>query len=429
MLVNGFLVDRASEALSEMREFAIPADAAIAQYFKKRPNIGKRDRAAARELVFAALRGKEAADVFLSQNNLLGPDPKRNARLRILAALTALEGADPKSFLDFVGEDEYAQLCRCADARREWMRGLPCESLLPQWFVDELREGNGAGDDEIKRLGRALARPALPCVRCNLLKGPRDKIFERLAQAYPGAEKTRRSPWGARFGARADVMGGPLGQSGEIEMQDEGSQLLALLADARPGKIVVDFCAGAGGKTLALGAAMRNKGRLYAMDVNGLRLAKLGPRLKRAGLTTVTPMRLDSENDPRLARLRGKADLVFVDAPCSGSGTLKRSPDLKYRQSREALGALLPQQASILRSASKLTAPGGRLVYATCSVFARENERQAEAFLAQAPEFRLESLAPFCRQVGLPDDSPYFRADSAEEMDGFFAAAFRKATR
>ena len=164
-----------------------------------------------------------------------------------------------------------------------------------------------------------------------------------------------------------------------MEVQDEGSQLLAALVDAKRGEMVVDFCAGAGGKTLALGAAMRNTGRLYAFDVSGHRLESLKPRLARSGLSNVHPAQIAHERDDRIKRLAGKIDRVLVDAPCSGLGTLRRNPDLKWRQSPKSLEELQAKQSAILAGAARLLKPGGRLVYATCSLLPQENERVAEA--------------------------------------------------
>ena len=212
-------------------------------------------------------------------------------------------------------------------------------------------------------------------------------------------------------------------------MQDEGSQLLAQLVQAKRGEIVVDFCAGAGGKTLAVGAQMANKGRIYAFDIAEKRLANLKPRMTRAGLTNIHPEKIGSEHDPRVTRLAGKADRVLVDAPCSGLGTLRRNPDLKYRQSPESIAQLVRQQRSILQAASALVAPGGRLVYATCSVLPEENERQVEEFLRGNPQFSLlnagEILA--AQKIAL-DTGKYLQLDSAaHQTDGFFAAVLQRA--
>jgi 16S rRNA (cytosine967-C5)-methyltransferase len=220
---------------------------------------------------------------------------------------------------------------------------------------------------------------------------------------------------------------------GAFEVQDEGSQLLALLTDAKRGEMVVDFCAGAGGKTLALGAAMRNTGRLYAFDVSGHRLDAIKPRLARSGLSNVHPVQIAHERDDRIKRLTGKVDRVLVDAPCSGLGTLRRNPDLKWRQSPALLSDLLARQAAILRSAARLLKPGGRLVYATCSLLQSENEQVAEAFTAeQGASFEVlpaQGLLEAGRVAAAADlvSGPYLRLwPHRHRSDGFFAAAWRR---
>jgi 16S rRNA (cytosine967-C5)-methyltransferase len=218
-----------------------------------------------------------------------------------------------------------------------------------------------------------------------------------------------------------------------VEVQDEGSQLLALLTDAKRGEMVVDFCAGAGGKTLALGAAMRNTGRLYAFDVSGHRLDALKPRLARSGLSNVHPAQIAHERDERIKRLAGKIHRVLVDAPCSGLGTLRRNPDLKWRQSPKAVDELQAKQTAILASAARLLKPGGRLVYATCSLLTAENEAVAEAFTAaQRADFE-----PLPAQVALEAahvadaaplvSGPWLRLwPHRHQTDGFFAAVWQR---
>jgi 16S rRNA (cytosine967-C5)-methyltransferase len=228
---------------------------------------------------------------------------------------------------------------------------------------------------------------------------------------------------------------------GAIEVQDEGSQLLALLLEARRGEMVVDFCAGAGGKTLALGATMRNTGRLYAFDTAAHRLDALKPRLARSGLSNVHPAAIAHERDERVKRLSGKIDRVLVDAPCSGLGTLRRNPDLKWRQSAQAVEEMAAKQAAILDSAARLLKSGGRLVYATCSLLRQENEAVAEAFSAAHPDFELvpvadllerllaplapETLAGLCS--GGENGRNYLRLwPHQHKTDGFFAAVWHK---
>src|SRR5690606_35520021 len=221
----------------------------------------------------------------------------------------------------------------------------------------------------------------------------------------------------------------PQFENGSIEVQDEGSQLLALLVGPRRGEMIIDFCAGAGGKTLLLGALMRSTGRLYAFDVSAARLARAKPRFARSGLSNVAPVAIDSENDTRVKRLAGKAQRVLVDAPCSGIGTLRRNPDMKWRQHPEALAELCALQTRILNSAARCVAPGGRLVYATCSLLAEENAAQAEQFLASHPDFELIDgaalLASRCPDLHLEGPYVQLRPD-LHGTDGFFAAVFER---
>jgi 16S rRNA (cytosine967-C5)-methyltransferase len=250
---------------------------------------------------------------------------------------------------------------------------------LPDWLANPLRESLGDG---FWPLVEELARAAPLDLRVNAMKAKREEVQAALAEAGITAEPTPYSPWGLRIQGKPALSKLPLFTQGLVEVQDEGSQLLAALVDPKRGEMVVDFCAGAGGKTLALGAAMRNTGRLYAFDVSGHRLESLKPRLARSGLSNVHPAQIAHERDDRIKRLAGKIDRVLVDAPCSGLGTLRRNPDLKWRQSPKALEELQAKQLAILTGAARLLKSGGRLVYATCSLLAQENERVAEAFTA-----------------------------------------------
>ena len=215
-------------------------------------------------------------------------------------------------------------------------------------------------------------------------------------------------------------------------MQDEGSQLLGFLVQPKRGEMVADFCAGAGGKTLLLGAMMRSQGRLYAFDVAEKRLAKLKPRLARSGLSNVHPVRIESEHDIKIKRLAGKLDRVLVDAPCSGLGTLRRNPDLKWRQTPESVAELNAKQASILAAAAGPVKQGGRLVYATCSLLEAENEAIVAAFLAAHPDFVLLSAADILRKQGVEIDALEAGDDRLRLLphrhgtDGFFAAVLQR---
>jgi len=211
-------------------------------------------------------------------------------------------------------------------------------------------------------------------------------------------------------------------------VQDEGSQLLGFLVAPRRGEMVVDFCAGAGGKTLLLGALMNNQGRIYAFDVSSRRLDNLKPRLKRSGLSNLNPVLITSENDARVKRLAGKIDRVLVDAPCSGLGTLRRNPDLKLRMSAASVAELVIKQASILNAAATLVKPGGRLVYATCSLLAEENDEQADRFGAEHPQFKSLHVGEMLKQQHIPLEmgERLHLSPQMQGTDGFFAAVWQR---
>ena len=235
------------------------------------------------------------------------------------------------------------------------------------------------------------------------------------------------SPTAVRLRGKPALAKHPLFLSGAFEVQDEGSQLLGYLVDPKRGEMVVDFCAGAGGKTLLLGALMKNTGRLYAYDVSDKRLARLKPRLARSGLSNVHPARIEHERDTKIKRLAGKADRVLVDAPCSGLGTLRRNPDLKWRQSEASVAELALKQAAILDSAAKMVRPGGRVVYATCSLLTAENDAIIEAFLASHPDFTLTPASEVLAKHGIEMTGDTLRLlPHLHNTDGFFAAVLDK---
>ena len=284
---------------------------------------------------------------------------------------------------------------------------------------------------DLEQLAHALNQPAALDIRVNPMKAERDEMLADLTRGNAvrhAPVATPYSPWGIRLTGRPTMNKWHQFEHGLIEVQDEGSQLLALLVGPKRGEMVVDFCAGAGGKTLLLGALMRSTGRLYALDVSATRLAKAKPRFARSGLSNIVPVVLEHENDTRVRRLAGKAHRVLVDAPCSGVGTLRRNPDLKWRQSVQSLQELTALQARILASASRCVAPGGRLVYATCSVLVEENQAQAERFLAEHPDFVLLDAAQLlAARTPLQLEGPYLNLrPDVHGTDGFFAAVFER---
>ena len=412
MELSPALLHLAAEALERVLEFRHPADAVLSAFFREHKKLGARDRAFVAEAVFGVLRRHR----YLSR-----VVPAANARTLLIAWLIKVRGLAGGQ-LQSLAKPELISHIRSAETG-ELSLGEAAE--LPDWVVEKLRSAMSEAD--ILALGRALQLPAPLDVRVNTLKAARDTVLERLRAEGHAVEPTPYSPWGIRFAGHPAINRHPLFLDGSLEVQDEGSQLLALMLGARRGEMVCDFCAGAGGKTLAIGAMMASSGRLYAFDVAEKRLANLKPRLARSGLSNVMPQLIASENDTRVKRLAGKLDRVLVDAPCSGLGTLRRNPDLKFRQSPESVAELTRKQTAILRAAARLVKPGGRLVYATCSLLAEENDAIVEAFLAEGG-FALEPANAVLAQQRIDlDTGPMLRLSPvAHGTDGFFAAVLTR---
>ena len=271
-------------------------------------------------------------------------------------------------------------------------------------------------------------------MRVNTLKAKREDVIAELSEHKVTAELMQFSPDGIRLTDKPGLIRWPVYQEGRIDIQDEGSQLIARLVGAKRGEMVCDFCAGAGGKTLALGALMKSSGRLYAFDINEKRLQGLTPRMRRAGLSNVHPVAIRDEKDNRIKRLRGKFDRVLVDAPCTGTGTLRRNPDLKWRLTPQELDRINAVQKSVLEEAAKLLKPDGRLVYATCSVLQRENQDVVKTFQESHPEFELLNATDVLAKQGvmLPDFQKeefgdfFVMLPHRHHTDGFFAAVLHK---
>ncbi|HEY5929023.1 MAG TPA: RsmB/NOP family class I SAM-dependent RNA methyltransferase, partial [Burkholderiales bacterium] len=319
---------------------------------------------------------------------------------------------------------------------REWsgkLKAADVESLpaavrlsLPDWIYDRIV--SAGSEQEAIEFGRAMLKPAPLDLRVNTVRSDRDSVLNELKAAGFEATPTPYSPVGIRLAGKPAINRHPLFTGGSVEVQDEGSQLLAYLLAPKRREMVVDFCAGAGGKTLALGALMQSQGRLYAFDISEKRLNNLKPRLKRSGLSNVHPQLIQSENDIRIKRLGGKIDRVLVDAPCSGLGTLRRNPDLKWRQSPQSVTELAAKQKAILASAAGLLKPGGRLVFATCSILAEENEAVVEAFLAARPDFQLLDSQQVLddSRVALENGRYFQLRPQKHQTDGFFAAVLER---
>ncbi len=409
-------LDAAVEALRAALPFAQPADAGLRAFFRAHPNLGQRDRGAIAELVFACLRNLRLLEQVCEG---------RKARRLALAAALLTQGASVRQLDAVLRKDEGQWL---ATLRARDLSALPpaLQLSLPDWLWERLCVQYGA--DEAADLGRALLAAAPLDLRVNAMRASRDEVLARLQADGIAGRPTPFAPLGIRLTEKPALQKHPLFLDGSIEVQDEASQLLALIVGAKRREMVVDFCAGAGGKTLALGAAMRSEGRLYAFDTSDKRLANLAPRLKRSGLSNIHPQLIDNEHDRRIGRLQGKIDRVLVDAPCTGLGTLRRNPDLKWRQTPESVVELAAKQGSILAAAARLVKPGGILVYATCSLLREENEEVVAHFLATITGFQVLDAAEPLRTLGLAlDSAPYFRVlPHRHRMDGFFAAMLQR---
>lgn len=416
MRLPPYVVGSTEEALREILRFAGPADVTLSRYFREHPRLGGRERGAIAEAVYALLRNRLVLMQFVDSG--VGPQMRRIA----LLALADVLGAESIAGLS---ESESEWLSRVMSIDRA---SLPpaVRSNFPDWVRERLLAQYG--DEGAPQLMDALNRAAPLDLRVNALKCSREEAEAALADAGIAFERTPYSPSGLRLAKKPALQNLALFKDGGIEVQDEGSQLLAHLLGARRGEMVVDFCAGAGGKTLAIGADMRNTGRLYAFDVSDKRLAKLKPRLARSGLSNVHPVVIAHENDAKVKRLAGKIDRVLVDAPCSGLGTLRRNPDMKWRQQAKDVAELNAKQQSILAGAARLVKSGGRLVYATCSLLAEENEAIVEAFVAAHPDFVIvpanELLAA---QKIVLDTGAYLKLrPDLHQTDGFFAAVLER---
>lgn len=431
-MTPGAQVEAAIGLLAQIDQARAPADDIVAGYFRRHRFAGVKDRGAISRHIYAVLRQRATLDWWIAaQGGGLAPD----ARNRMLAALVLIEGWSSKDFARAFDGDRFrpppltgAEL-RLVDAlagRDLYDRTMPPDvrGNYPAWLTLHLEAALGR---DLLRETAALNGEAALDLRANLLKArDREQVRAALAQEGVEAARTPLSPLGLRVFERIPLATLPSFRNGMVDVQDEGSQLAALLADAQPGMRVVDFCAGAGGKTLALAAAMQNRGHLIACDVSEARLERATQRLRRAGASIVQRKALSSERDKWVKRHAGSFDRVFVDAPCTGTGTWRRNPDAKWRLMPRDLAELTVLQGEILASAARLVRPGGRLIYATCSLLREENEAQVERFLAAHPEFFLVPVDSVWRAtVGgdCPAKGDTLRLSPARHgTDGFFVA-------
>lgn len=414
------------DLLDEIERSPRPADAVTSGYFRTRRDFDDLDRGAVLERLYALLRHRARLGWWVARQGQMDMP-----RTRLLAWLSLAEGrtADQIGRLfdgatPALSAGEAAmlgQLRGCTMAHPEMPEAVRLE--CPPWAMAPLQRR--FGDAFGAEMEASLTPPPLD-LRVNPVKATREAVLRDLRGLGLRAEATRLAPQGIRLSERISLARLEGLKRGEIEIQDEGSQLVALLVDAKAGERVVDFCAGAGGKTLAMASQMNNKGHIIACDISEARLKRCAERLRRAGLHNAETRLLASETDRWVKRHKGGFDRVLVDAPCSGTGTWRRNPDARWRAPDLGLENLMALQARILASAARLVKPGGRLVYATCSLLPEENEAQVSGFLAAHPAFRLVPLAEAAPDLAVAAGDYLTLTPARHDTDGFFAAVLQR---
>lgn len=423
--MNENLIRQAAVLLSDILDFDAPADAKMSAFFRDNRDLGNKERAFIAESVYGVVRRLR----YLSTITANAEDDPDDARKLILAWLLRVQGRSLRD-LDSMLNEQQKEWAISIKAKSTEDLPLAVQADVRDWLWEKLVKQYG--EEQALNICRSMFEQATLDLRVNTIKGTHEEVLAKMLAENINNENVMTampySPIGIRMPNRLGISKHVLFTEGKIEVQDEGSQILSYLVAPKRGQMVADLCAGAGGKTLALGALMRNTGRLYAFDVSEKRLNNLGKRLKRSGLSNLHAQVINNENDLKLKRLNGKFDRVLVDAPCSGLGTLRRNPDLKWRQTEQDVIELNKKQTNILARAAKLTKAGGRLVYATCSLLSEENESVAEAFLASHPDFSLipanEVLAQ--QQINLDTGKYLNLLPHLHGTDGFFAAVFER---
>jgi 16S rRNA (cytosine967-C5)-methyltransferase len=419
-------------------EKRIPADKIIDRYFKNRRFIGSKDRAYVGEMVYWILRNLALLQHFSK------PDAHADQGIVLVATALLIRGEYTLSEIRVLCNGQQYSPRSLTQSEIKTLREIPNYPVAtadlpehvrlnyPEWMGDILTEAFGA---EKEKALLALNDQATTDLRVNTLKTTRDELLAGLIAEGFECIPTPTSPIGIRLKKRAPIFTSKYFKMGHFEVQDEGSQMVAELVRAAAGMKVIDFCAGAGGKTLAIAAQMNNKGRVMAWDTSEKRLTQIKDRLKRAGVDNVQIHVLDSENDAFVKRHKSTADRVLVDAPCSGTGTWRRNPDLKWRFNPTDLASVTAVQATILQSASRLVKPGGWLIYATCSVLKNENDAQAENFLKSNPNFRVVCAEKIWNKTSSIENKNEHRDKNVsylsitphqDGVDGFFAAVFER---
>jgi 16S rRNA (cytosine967-C5)-methyltransferase len=417
------------EVLTEIATVARPADALVSAYFRARRYIGSKDRAAVATMVYDVVRHHARLGWWVAKS-----EAEDNPRNRFLTYLMLIDGKeikeigelfDGKKFSPAPLEEPERLLMRKLVGHTAEHPNMPDEVKVecPDWAAVSLKKRFGKN---FAREMKAMMKPASLDIRVNTIKGARDERLNELKTLGIKAEACSLSPIGIRIDERPSLNALTMLKNGFVEIQDEGSQLVAMLVDAQPGMRVVDFCAGAGGKTLAIAAQMQNKGKIIACDVLEKRLKRSTERFRRAGIHNIEVKVLKDERDPWVKKHKASYDRVLCDAPCSGTGTWRRNPDARWQSLGPGLETLMPLQASILDSAARLVKPKGRLIYATCSLLPEENEMQVEKFLETHPDFKLVPFKTIWKDGVSMQPDCLSLTPAQHNTDGFFAAVMER---
>ncbi|MER3525024.1 MAG: RNA methyltransferase [Ignavibacteria bacterium] len=437
------LVGHVLEVLDTIERRDKPADHVVQEFFRRRHYLGSKDRRFIADTVFDMLRHHVLVRFYAEHTQgqlgmgslpLIARYVAYAIRIRNSTPSEVLSAVEAHWRFSFPSVDSTAFLEAVANAPapsvsvpEAWKR-IAIEYSMPEFIAAQWCER--FGEEEATQLCAALNRQAPTVIRVNTLKASREECRRRLAAEGIASEPTRLSPFGLVLAKRITVSALKSFREGWFELQDEGSQLLSLLVDPQPGETVVDACAGGGGKTLHLAALMQNRGTLFTFDVEATRLRNIAPRLLRAGVRHTLVCDAEKERD-RLTALRGKADAVLLDAPCSGTGTFRRNPGAKLMVEKAYVAHMVKTQLSVLATFAPLVREGGRLVYATCSLLQEENEEVIRTFLGAHHEFALEPPAPVLAKYGvdLASDATFLLLlPHKTGTDGFFAAVMRKRT-
>ncbi len=434
------LLGHTQEILTSILGFEKPADALLDTFFRSRRYLGSHDRRFIAETAYGVLRHRRRVEVILNRSLRPGEsDLFDDDRLLLMIATFVLmtPGMAPVTAADISVRIRSTRLKSQLEAifprlKENATAGLAPEEpvgireSVPEWMVERLSKELPA--EEVERMLRSMNEPAPITLRVNTLKTDVEHCRAMLASEGVETERTALSPVGLVIRKRVNVFALKSFQEGYFEVQDEGSQILPLLIDPKPTWKVLDACAGAGGKTLEFAAIMKNRGEIVAADINAFRLEELKKRSRRAGASNIRIREVDALGDLDGAH-RGPFDVVFVDAPCSGIGTVRRNPGMKWSVTPSTVEEIAHKQSAILASVAPFVKPGGRLVYATCTVFRQENEDVVESFLAAHPEFRPVDPAQILAKVPIPDAV----AGQAVKLmthrhgtDGFFCATLER---